>query len=122
MKGMSQGPAFAVSGEEFKPEAYVPQSRHPFQTDDPRLKPIADKVLAGERLNLTKIKTPAFFQAAKEDHTAPAPDSCHTLCVSWPSTTSSPGRVSSLRAIWLAIVPLGTNSAASLPNNAAMRS
>jgi len=48
MKGMSQGSAFAVSGEEFKPEAYVPRSRRPFQTDDPRLKPIADKVLAGE--------------------------------------------------------------------------
>lgn len=54
MKGMSQGPAFAVSGEEFKPEAYVPQSRHPFQTDDPRLKPIADKVLAGERLTFNE--------------------------------------------------------------------
>ncbi|MGD0790981.1 MAG: hypothetical protein ABR920_04350 [Terriglobales bacterium] len=24
---------------------------HPFQTDDPRLLPIKDKVLAGERLN-----------------------------------------------------------------------
>jgi polyhydroxyalkanoate synthase subunit PhaC len=32
----------------------------------------AEMILGGERLNLTKIKTPAFFQAAKEDHIAPA--------------------------------------------------
>src|SRR5215471_11349807 len=32
----------------------------------------AEMVLAGEHLNLRKIKTPAFFQAAKEDHIAPA--------------------------------------------------
>jgi polyhydroxyalkanoate synthase len=32
----------------------------------------AEMVLGGERLNLAKIKTPAFFQAAKEDHIAPA--------------------------------------------------
>jgi poly[(R)-3-hydroxyalkanoate] polymerase subunit PhaC len=32
----------------------------------------AEMVLGGERLNLAKIKTPVFFQAAKEDHIAPA--------------------------------------------------
>lgn len=32
----------------------------------------AEMILDGERLNLAKIKTPAFFQAAKEDHIAPA--------------------------------------------------
>ncbi len=32
----------------------------------------AQMVLDGERLNLHKIKTPSFFQAAKEDHIAPA--------------------------------------------------
>ncbi|HYM18139.1 MAG TPA: class I poly(R)-hydroxyalkanoic acid synthase, partial [Micropepsaceae bacterium] len=32
----------------------------------------AQMVLDGEKLNLSKIKTPAFFQAAKEDHIAPA--------------------------------------------------
>ena len=32
----------------------------------------AEMILEGERLNLAKIKTPAFFQAAKEDHIAPA--------------------------------------------------
>jgi poly[(R)-3-hydroxyalkanoate] polymerase subunit PhaC len=32
----------------------------------------AQMILGGERLNLAKIKTPAFFQAAKEDHIAPA--------------------------------------------------
>jgi polyhydroxyalkanoate synthase len=32
----------------------------------------AQMVLGGEKLNLAKIKTPAFFQAAKEDHIAPA--------------------------------------------------
>jgi polyhydroxyalkanoate synthase len=32
----------------------------------------AEMILDGERLNLSKIKTPAFFQAAKEDHIAPA--------------------------------------------------
>jgi len=29
-------------------------------------------MLGGQRLNIAKIKTPAFFQAAKEDHIAPA--------------------------------------------------
>ena len=53
---------------------------------------------------------------------APAPDSCHIMWASWGTITSSPGRVSSLSAIWFAIVPLGTNSAASLPSRAAMRS
>jgi len=32
----------------------------------------AQMMLGGERLNLAKIKTPAFFQAAKDDHIAPA--------------------------------------------------
>jgi polyhydroxyalkanoate synthase subunit PhaC len=32
----------------------------------------AEMILDGERLNLTRIKTPVFFQAAKEDHIAPA--------------------------------------------------
>ena len=32
----------------------------------------AEMILDGERLNLAKIKTPSFFQAAKEDHIAPA--------------------------------------------------
>ena len=32
----------------------------------------AQMMLDGERLNVTKVKTPAFFQAAKEDHIAPA--------------------------------------------------
>jgi polyhydroxyalkanoate synthase len=32
----------------------------------------AKMILDGERLNLAKIKTPSFFQAAKEDHIAPA--------------------------------------------------
>jgi len=36
--------------------------------------------------------------------------------------TSSPGRVRSLIAIWFAIVPLGTNSPASFPSSAAIRS
>jgi aminodeoxyfutalosine synthase len=30
---------------------FVASARHPFQTDDPRLRPIADKVLANERLS-----------------------------------------------------------------------
>ena len=32
----------------------------------------AQMVLGGERLDLSKIKTPVYFQAAKEDHIAPA--------------------------------------------------
>ncbi|HYK80582.1 MAG TPA: class I poly(R)-hydroxyalkanoic acid synthase [Micropepsaceae bacterium] len=32
----------------------------------------AEMMLGGQRLNIAKIKTPAFFQAAKEDHIAPA--------------------------------------------------
>src|SRR5581483_2044333 len=53
---------------------------------------------------------------------AAAPDSCQTMCASWPTITSSPGRVSTLRPIWFAIVPLGTKSAAGLPSSAAIRS
>ena len=49
------------------------------------------------------------------------PASCHIMCASSPTITSSPGRVSSFSAIWLAIVPLGTNSAASLPSSSAIR-
>ena len=52
---------------------------------------------------------------------APAPASCHIMCASWPTSTSSPGRVKSFSAIWFAIVPLGTNSAASLPSSPAIR-
>jgi polyhydroxyalkanoate synthase subunit PhaC len=32
----------------------------------------AEMMLGGQRLNVAKIKTPSFFQAAKEDHIAPA--------------------------------------------------
>jgi polyhydroxyalkanoate synthase len=32
----------------------------------------AQMMLGGQRLNIAKIKTPSFFQAAKEDHIAPA--------------------------------------------------
>ena len=32
----------------------------------------AQMILSGERLNIAKIQTPAFFQAAREDHIAPA--------------------------------------------------
>jgi len=32
----------------------------------------AQMILDGERLDLAKVKTPAFFQSAKEDHIAPA--------------------------------------------------
>jgi polyhydroxyalkanoate synthase len=32
----------------------------------------AQMVLAGQRLDVTKVKTPVFFQAAKEDHIAPS--------------------------------------------------
>ena len=53
---------------------------------------------------------------------AAAPNSCQTMCASSPTTTSSPGRVNNLRPIWLAIVPLGTKIAASLPSSMAIRS
>ena len=48
---MSQGPAFAVSAEELKPQPFVPAARHSFSTDDPRLQPISEEVLAGKRLD-----------------------------------------------------------------------
>src|SRR5205814_3965935 len=46
----------------------------------------------------------------------------HIIWASLPRITSSPGRVSNFSAIWLAIVPLGTNSPASLPSSSAIRS
>lgn len=50
MDAMSQRPAFAVASEELKPKAFTSANRHPFQTDDPKLRPIAEKVLADKRL------------------------------------------------------------------------
>ena len=47
---MSHAPAFAVSEEELKPQPFSAE-RRPFQTDDARLRPIAEKVLAGIRLD-----------------------------------------------------------------------
>jgi aminodeoxyfutalosine synthase len=47
---MSRSPAFAVASEELKPKAFSSANRHPFQTDDPTLRPVAEKVLAGTRL------------------------------------------------------------------------
>ena len=53
---------------------------------------------------------------------AAAPASCQTAWLSSPTTTSSPGEQYSLSGSWLAIVPVGTNSPASLPSSAATRS
>src|SRR5678815_1335316 len=55
--------------------------------------------------------TPAFA--------ADPPVSCHTAWLSGLTITSSPGRVSTRSATWLAIVPLGIQSAASLPSSEA---
>ena len=52
---------------------------------------------------------------------AAPPASCQAACDSRLATTSSPGRVSVRSATWLAIVPVGSHSAASLPSNSAMR-
>src|SRR3954469_1148923 len=48
---MSQGPAFAVSDRELKPQPYAAAERHVFATDDAQLRPIAEKVTAGKRLD-----------------------------------------------------------------------
>ena len=50
---------------------------------------------------------------------AEPPVSCQTAWLSRLTMTSSPGRVSTRSATWLAIVPLGSQSAASLPSSAA---
>ena len=55
--------------------------------------------------------TPAFA--------AEPPVSCQTAWLSRLTMTSSPGRVRTRSATWLAIVPLGSQSAASLPSRAA---
>jgi hypothetical protein len=55
--------------------------------------------------------TPAFA--------AEPPVSCQTAWLSRLTITSSPGRVRTRSATWLAIVPLGSQSAASLPSSAA---
>src|SRR3712207_3938302 len=47
---------------------------------------------------------------------AAAPSSYETTCASAPVSSSPPGGTSSCSAIWLAIVPVGQNSAASCPN------
>jgi hypothetical protein len=53
---------------------------------------------------------------------ASAPDSNSQQWASLPMRTSSPGRVCARSAIWLAMVPLGTSSAASVPSRSATRS
>ena len=53
---------------------------------------------------------------------AEPPVSCQTAWLSRLTMTSSPGRVRTRRATWFAIVPLGSQSAASLPRSAAVRS
>src|SRR5947199_4085306 len=52
---------------------------------------------------------------------AAAPISYVTTCASASHSSSSPGGTSSCTAIWLAIEPVGVNSAASCPNIAATR-
>jgi aminodeoxyfutalosine synthase len=54
---MSQGPAFAISSDELKPQPIVSAVRHPFSTDDRRLLRISEKVLAGERLDANDALT-----------------------------------------------------------------
>ncbi len=53
---------------------------------------------------------------------AAAPCSYVTTCASASHTSSEAGGTSSCRQIWLPIVPLGTNTAASCPNSSATRS
>src|SRR5689334_15568400 len=53
---------------------------------------------------------------------AEAPVSCQTAWLSRLTITSSPGRVRTRSATWFAIVPLGSQSAASLPSRRATRS
>lgn len=53
---------------------------------------------------------------------AAPPVSCQPACASRLVTTSSPGRASTRSATWLAMVPEGSHSAASLPSSCAQRS
>ena len=53
---------------------------------------------------------------------AEPPVSCQTAWLSRLTITSSPGRVRTRSATWFAIVPLGSQSAASFPSNSAVRS
>ncbi len=62
---------------------------------------------------ISTICTPALAAAP--------PTSCQPTCDWWLATTSSPGRVSVRNATWLAIVPVGSQSADSLPSSSAMR-
>ena len=55
--------------------------------------------------------TPALSDAA--------PNSYETTCWRRPATTAEPGVVSTRRAIWFAMMPEGTKSAAALPTRAA---
>lgn len=43
-------PAFSIAEETVKVRPFVSANAHPFQTDDPRLEPIHEKVMAGKRL------------------------------------------------------------------------
>ena len=65
------------------------------------------------RCPISWICTPALAAAP--------PASCQAACDSTEVTTSSPGRVKVRKATWLAMVPLGNHSAASLPSMSATR-
>jgi len=65
---------------------------------------------------------PAICWVCRPDSAASAPDSWRQMCALAAMMISSPGRVCTRRAIWLAIVPVGTNSAASVPSRSATRS
>ncbi len=67
------------------------------------------------------MSAPTAGQVREEipPYAAAAPISYVTTCASASQSSSSPGDTSSCRAIWLAIDPLGANSAASCPNSAA---
>jgi len=47
---VSQAP-ITVADHEIQAAPYTPPTRHPFQTDDARLEPIAKKIISGARLN-----------------------------------------------------------------------
>ena len=74
--------------------------------------------------NSSSVNTPPapISVSCTPELAAEAPASCQTVWLSRLTITSSPGRVKTRNATWFAIVPLGSQSAASFPRSSAVRS
>ena len=69
----------------------------------------------------TRPRSAAYVRVVMPENAAAAPSSARTTCASVSQSSSCPGSTSSRTPSWLAIDPVGVNSAASWPSSSATR-